>query len=162
VTSKNPVWVNAQSYNGSVNPRIFASLSQLPTYNNADIGGCTQFYCDVVNVIHFNATINQVWYIGVQNIDPIKQNGSIVGVWFNQICAPDCEDHGTCNLDGPEVGDCSCIDGFIGVDCNTADGLGPQFIVLIIIAVLVALTALIGFGAWAYMRRKRGQYDLVS
>jgi hypothetical protein len=60
------------------------------------------------------------------------------------------------------VGFCNCIDGFIGVDCNTPNGFGPQFIVLIIIAVLVALTAVIGFGAWAYMRRKRGQYDIVS
>jgi len=89
-------------------------------------------------------------------------NGSIAGVWFNSLCAPDCIDHGNCQPDGPAAGYCQCIDGFIGVDCGTPNGFGPQFIVLIIIAVLVALTAVIGFGAWAYMRRKRGQYDIVS
>jgi hypothetical protein len=162
----NPVWVNVrrvnQTFTNVENPLIFASLNQLPLPNNADIGGCNQYYCDYVNVIRFNVTQNQTWYIGVQNTaDFVARNGTS-GVWFNSVCAPDCQDHGTCADSGPQIGFCDCIDGFIGVDCQTQNGFGPQFIVLIIIAVLVALTAVIGFGAWAYMRRKRGQYDLVS
>jgi len=164
-TTKNPVWVSVRRINGTqmnvVNPLIFASLNQIPTLTNADIGGCNQFYCDLVNVIHFNVTENQTWYIGIANSDE-KFNGTTAGVWFNSVCAPDCADHGTCNDMGPQMGFCDCIDGFIGVDCQLPNGFGPQFIVLIIIAVLVALTAVIGFGAWAYMKRKRGQYDIVS
>jgi len=159
------VWVNARAVNGSqetvVNPIVMASLNQLPQFGDADIGACTQFYCQYVNVIQFNVSENQTWYIGIRNLN-LAQNDSTVGVWFNSICAPDCQDHGTCAQAGPKQGFCNCIDGFIGVDCNTPNGFGPQFIVLIIIAVLVALTAVIGFGAWAYMRRKRGQYDIVS
>jgi len=41
-------------------------------------------------------------------------------------------------------------------------GLGPQYIVLIIIASLVVASAIIGFVAWAYMRRKRADYEIVS
>jgi len=164
-TINNPVWVSVRRVNGTftdvVNPYIFASLNQLPSVNNADIGGCNQFYCQYVNVIKFNVSENQTWYVGIQNSEAFY-NGSIAGVWFNSVCAPECQDHGTCADSGPQMGFCDCIDGFIGVDCQTQNGFGPQFIVLIIIAVLVALTAVIGFGAWAYMRRKRGQYDLVS
>jgi len=160
-----PVWASVRRVNGTaefvVNPWIFASLNQLPTPASADIGGCNQYFCDYVNTIHFNVTQNQTWYIGIQNSDPYY-NATIAGIWFNSICAPDCNDHGTCVESGLQTGWCNCIDGYIGVDCNTQNGFGPQFIVLIIIAVLVALTAIIGFGAWAYMRRKRGQYDIVS
>jgi len=164
-TVKSGVWISVRRINGTqmnvVNPLIFASLNQLPQPNDADIGGCNQFYCDLVNVIHFNVTENQTWYVGIQNSE-VAFNGSKAGIWFNSICAPDCQDHGTCADNGPQIGFCDCIDGFIGVDCQLPNGFGPQFIVLIIIAVLVALTAVIGFGAWAYMRRKRGQYDIVS
>jgi len=165
-TVNNPVWVNVRRVNSTftnvVNPLIFASMNQIPSVGNADIGGCNQFYCDYVNVIKFNVSENQTWYIGIQNSDALLYNGSTAGIWFNSVCAPECQDHGTCADSGPQMGFCDCIDGFIGVDCQTQNGFGPQFIVLIIIAVLVALTAVIGFGAWAYMRRKRGQYDLVT
>lgn len=161
-----PVWASVRSVNGTmtnvVNPLIFASMNQLPQADNADVTVCNQYYCDLVNAINFNVSNNQTWYIGVQNSDAALYNGSKAGVWFDSICAPGCSDHGECATAGPQVGYCDCIDGFIGVDCNTPNGFGPQFIVLIIIAVLVALTAVIGFGAWAYMRRKRGQYDIVS
>lgn len=159
------VWASVRGVNGTltnvVNPLIFASLNQLPQADNADVTVCNQYYCDLVNAINFNVSSNQTWYIGIQNPYAIY-NGSKAGIWFNSVCAPGCSDHGECALAGPQMGYCDCIDGFIGVDCNTANGFGPQFIVLIIIAVLVALTAVIGFGAWAYMRRKRGQYDIVS
>jgi hypothetical protein len=59
-TVGNPVWISARAVNGSqevvTNPYIFASLNQLPQLDNADIGGCTQFYCNYVNVIQFNVS----------------------------------------------------------------------------------------------------------
>jgi len=166
-TTVSGVWASVRGVNGTivnvVNPLIFASLNQLPRpgIGNSDVSVCNQYYCDLVNALHFGLGLNQTWYVGVQNSNNMY-NGSKAGVWFNSVCAPGCSDHGECAVAGPQMGFCDCIDGFIGVDCNTANGFGPQFIVLIIIAVLVALTAVIGFGAWAYMRRKRGQYDIVS
>jgi len=96
----------------------------------------------------FNVTSNtSVWYVGIFN----PRDDVVSGIWYGSLCAPDCEDHGKCETTGL----CNCIEGFVGVDCNTASGLGPQFIVLIIIAALVLLTAIIGFVAWAYMRKRR-------
>jgi len=124
---------------------------------DADIISCNNEYCSAVNNIRFNVSngTEQFWYVGLMN--PV--NATVCGIWFGSLCAPDCNDHGECITTGPTSGSCECIDGFIGVDCNTSNGLGPQFIVLIIIAALVLLTAAIGFAAWAYMRRKRDDYS---
>jgi len=160
-----PVWASVRGFNGSnpdvQNPYIFASRNQLPQRENADVTFCNEGYCDMVNIINFNVFENNVfWYIGIQNVQ-LKNNNS-AGIWFDDYCAPNCPEHGECMTSGNQVGWCDCIDGFVGVDCATTNGFGPQFIVLIIIAVLVCMTAIIGFGAWAYMRRKRSSYDIVS
>jgi len=151
-------WASSRSENGSFNPKIFASQDSLPQPGDADIIGCNNYYCDAVNNIRFNVSNNSdqfYWYVGLTN----TINATTCGIWFGSLCAPDCNDHGECITSGPTEGSCECIDGFIGVDCNTPNGLGPQFIVLIIIAALVLLTAAIGFAAWAYMRRKRDDYS---
>jgi len=159
-TNGNELWFNLGTHNTSgVMPNVFASLEQYPQPGNADILSCNAEYCNKVNTIKFNSTRAQTWFIGIQNT---IGNETWIGVWFNSLCAPGCAAHGYCEMNGPLQGQCQCIEGFIGVNCNTQNGIGPQFIVLIIIAFLVALTAVIGFGAWAYMRRKKNQYDIVS
>ena len=64
----------------------------------------------------------------------------------------------------PSVLHVPCVSDYEGVDCATPSGamLGAQYIVLIIIASLVVASALIGFVAWAYMRRRRQQYQVVG
>jgi len=163
-SSTMPVWASVRGYNGSnpdiQNPYIFASRNQLPQPGNADVTFCTEGFCDMVNIINFNVFENVNWYVGIQNVR--TKNNNSAGIWFDNYCAPSCPEHGECLTLGYQLGYCDCIDGFIGVDCATTNGFGPQFIVLIIIAVLVCMTAIIGFGAWAYMRRKRSSYDIVS
>jgi hypothetical protein len=166
-SEQQPVWASVRgvkwnnSYDDINNPFIFASRGQLPSRLDADVTICNLNFCTFVNSVFFNVSKQEWWYIGIQNQDP-KFFNYTVAIWFNSICYPDCVSHGECEDQGEKYGVCDCIDGFIGADCSISNGFGPQFIVLIIIAVLVALTAIIGFGAWAYMRRKRGQYDIVS
>jgi hypothetical protein len=55
----------------------------------------------------------------------------------------------------------------LGLDCQTPNenGLGSQYIVLIIIASLVLASSVIGFIVWLYMRRsksKSGGYEKVG
>lgn len=49
----------------------------------------------------------------------------------------------------------------ISVTTAASTGLSPEMIVLIVMGALVVLSAVIGFIAWAYMRRKRG-YDEIQ
>ena len=81
------------------------------------------------------------------------------------------------------MGTCSCAAGFDLVDCSNSkwllnrsydhkltqffcllpavtSGLSPEMIVLIVMGALVVLSAVIGFVAWAYMRRKRGYEEI--
>jgi hypothetical protein len=159
-TSNSLMWVSVRSVNGSAPtmPNIYASLGQLPTEDNADVYGCNQNACGAVNAIMVNSTGNQTWFVGVNGI-----NGTEYGIWILSLCAPNCDDHGECTPVGqPNAGVCECVADFIGVDCARTNGLGAQYIVLIIIASLVVASAVIGFIAWAYMRRKRVDYEHVS
>lgn len=105
--------------------------------------------------------------------------------WFYlAVCPNNCGgDHGTCNTEGEKMGTCSCAEGFTAIDCSEStcvsrfvrrsrvinvflsiaahSGLSPEMIVLIVMGALVVLSAVIGFIAWAYMRRKRG-YDEIQ
>jgi len=159
--SKFMLWVSVRSTNGSAPtiPSIYASLGQLPLEGNADISGCNQGACGAVNAIQFNntANTNQTWFVAVSGV-----NDTEYGIWINSLCAPNCDDHGECTQTGLQAGVCECVADFIGVDCGKTNGLGAQYIVLIIIASLVVASAVIGFIAWAYMRRKRVDYEHVS
>jgi len=157
VSQQVPLWFSVRSQNGTHNPVIFASRDQLPQNNNADLQGCNQQFCDTVSSIRLNVTTNQTWFISISGV-----NGTSYGLWFNSVCGPNCADHGDCVVQGPETGLCDCVADFIGVTCQITNGLGAQYIVLIIIASLVVASAVIGFVAWAYMRRKRVQYEHVG
>jgi hypothetical protein len=152
------LYVSVRSQNGTNNPQIYASMGQIPSEGNADVSGCNQGACGAVNAIMVNITgANQTWFVGINGV-----NDTVYGIWYNSICAPNCDDHGECTLTGLQAGVCECVADFIGVDCGTTNGLGAQYIVLIIIASLVVASAVIGFIAWAYMRRKRVDYEHVS
>jgi len=153
--------VSVTTNNGSDIPFLFATRGQIPVVTKegvtSDIYNCNREYCDVVRSIALNVTDEEDWYIGIFSSAP---GNTTFGVWFNETCVPDCEtdNHGECDPSGR----CSCEIDFEGIDCSISKGLGPQYIVLIIIASLVVASAIIGFVAWAYMRRKRANYEIVS
>jgi len=131
---------------------------------NADIQGCNFQYCDGARILFLNATnaaANETWFVASSS----SVINTTYGVWFDSVCAQECEDQhtGSCQRVYPNYGMCICATSSLtGVDCTIHNGIGPEYIVLIIIAALVIASALIGFVAWAYMRRKRVAYDVVS
>jgi len=162
-----PLLVSITTNNGSNIPEMYASNGQIPVKLLdgtilADIRNCNREYCDVVRSIVRNVTtpaagIIEDWYIAIFTTVP---GNTTFGLWFNTTCIPDCDtdNHGECE----DSGRCLCEIDFEGIDCSISKGLGPQYIVLIIIASLVVASAIIGFVAWAYMRRKRANYEIVS
>jgi hypothetical protein len=107
-----------------------------------------------------NITHGQPWFVAVR----VTNATSGIGIWFSSLCAPQCSTHGTCKLTGEKKGSCLCVSDYDGVDClnPSSSMLGTQYIVLIIIASLVVASAIIGFVAWAYMRRRRVLYEKVG
>jgi hypothetical protein len=157
-----PLWVSVTAENVSLVPHIYASLGQLPQKDNADISNCNQDACNVVSSIkHKHLVAGEVWIVSVVARETVTAgSNSTYGIWWNQTCVPNCEqaNRGECQ----PTGQCSCELDFEGIDCSIPKGLGPQYIVLIIIASLVVASAIIGFVAWAYMRRKRRTYEQYS
>jgi len=163
VNNSQPLWANARSDDGQTFPMLYASKDQLPTATSYDLKNCNFDYCDGANILTLNITSNetQTWFVG-STTDKINNT---YGVWFNSICAQECTEQntGTCQTTEPFYGMCICATpSLTGVDCTTRNGLPPEYIVLIIIAALVVASAIIGFVAWAYMRRKRVQYEHVT
>jgi hypothetical protein len=161
--------VSVTTGNGSGLPNLYAGRGQIPVHNQkgdaviADIYNCNRDYCSTVRSIYRNMTapvlagVPEVWYVGIYAAAP---GNTTFGLWWNNTCVPGCasENHGECE----DSGRCQCEIDFEGIDCSVSKGLGPQYIVLIIIASLVVASAIIGFVAWAYMRRKRANYEIVS
>jgi len=159
------LWASVRSDSGNNLPSIYAGRGNLPTTDSYTIMNCNFEFCDGAHIIYMNFTDAkqnpQVWYIGTfTNIE-----NNTYGVWFDSVCAQECTEQntGTCQDTAPDYGKCVCATSSLtGVDCTIRNGLGPEYIVLIIIAALVVASAIIGFVAWAYMRRKRVQYEHVS
>jgi uncharacterized membrane protein YdcZ (DUF606 family) len=159
--------VSVTTNNGSNIPNLYAGNGQIPVHNQnmeavADIYNCNRDYCSTVRSIYRNQTAQglgaaEIWYVGIYASGP---GNTTFGLWWNNTCVPGCasENHGECE----DSGRCQCEIDFEGIDCSVSKGLGPQYIVLIIIASLVVASAIIGFVAWAYMRRKRANYEIVS
>jgi hypothetical protein len=164
VNKTQPLWASVRSDSGFNFPTIYASKGQLPTPTSFDLVNCNFQFCDGANILFVNATLatdNEIWFIGTTT----KVVNTTYGVWFNSVCAQECTDQntGTCTETDPNYGMCECATSSLtGVDCTIRNGLPPEYIVLIIIAALVVASAIIGFVAWAYMRRKRVQYEHVS
>jgi hypothetical protein len=168
VDDKHALLVSVTTNNGSNIPYLLAGNGQIPVITStgevvADIKNCNREYCSVVRSIVRNITKpalgaeEEYWYIGIYSHVP---GNTTFGLWWNNSCVPNCDtdNHGECE----ESGRCQCEIDFEGIDCSVSKGLGPQYIVLIIIASLVVASAIIGFVAWAYMRRKRANYEIVS
>jgi hypothetical protein len=172
-TTPDPLWVSVQSPQGSDKFDVYVREGTIPV---PEIGGYLVKNCNYpgkcgyVTIINLNDTASALpagtvttYYIGINS----SPNTNITySIWFSSTCAPGCinnEESGVCTFTGATVGQCSCEDGYMGFDCTLPNGTLPtQYIVLIIIASLVVLSALIGFFAWAYMQRKREGYSSLS
>jgi hypothetical protein len=144
---------------------IYAAFNRVPSFNNNtkmmegfDYSGCTVSYCAKVSAINTNITsvttnTNGTWYVAIlANRDASKYN-----IWFGSVCASNCSNQGSCQTDAANYGLCKCNDGYEGLTCTPASNLLIEYMILIIIAALVLISALLGLIAWAYMRR-RSQY----
>jgi len=163
VNRSQPLWASVRSVTGEDMPSLYAAKDQLPTATTYHLKNCNFDYCDGANILKLNITSNEteVWFVG-STTDKINNT---YGVWFNSVCAQECTEQntGTCQTTEPKYGMCVCATpSLTGVDCTLRNGLPPEYIVLIIIAALVVASAIIGFVAWAYMRRKRVQYEHVT
>jgi len=149
---------------------IAASYNRVPNYDtvnnkfDADIVGCNIQYCSKVQAINTNAAIsideedlydsvNGTWYVVIRS----NRASSEYNIWFNNICPGNCSGQGTCGTSVNDYGICACNANYdIGLTCKQNNQF-IEYIILIIIAALVLVSALLGLIAWAYMRR-RAQY----
>jgi len=159
-TPMHGLFVSVTTNNGSDIPHIYASRGQIPNpkLGLADISNCNREYCDQVRSIAHNVTKDEDWYVAVTA--SVTTGNTTYAIWYGHNCISGCEDqnHGECAPSGR----CECEIDYEGIACEIPKGLGPQYIVLIIIASLVVASAIIGFVAWAYMRKKRANYEIVS
>jgi len=152
------------SMTSSPTPRVYVRWGNLPDENTYDYIGCSTQYCavDQVDLEVLGGSAGD-WYIGVLAATNVTESYAF-GIWHGSVCPNNCGgDHGSCNTEGEKMGTCTCKEGFAAIDCSQAasTGLSPEMIVLIVMGALVVLSAVIGFIAWAYMRRKRG-YDEIQ
>jgi len=142
---------------------LYVRRGGLPSHNESDFVNCNVPNCGTFaySIVLNNTLLNYTYYIGI-----FATKTTSYGIWFNSICPPGCindNESGDCTWSGGSVGKCICQDGYMGLDCTQSTGILPtQYIVLIIIASLVVLSALIGFFAWAYMQRKREGYSSLT
>jgi len=141
---------------------IYASFNRVPILDatnkvvGADISGCNGQYCTAVQSISTkNGIVNNVngtWYITI--VSGRDNNG--YAFWYDNICPNNCSGEGNCGNSTANYGVCSCNPNYEGLTCSPNNML-IEYIILIIIAALVLVSALLGLIAWAYMRR-RAQY----
>jgi len=160
------LWVNAATAGGSISDfHIYIRRGAVPLLSSYDYMDCLAQPCKSLfaySIALNNTQQNYTYYVGIY-----ANVSTSYGIWFNSVCPPNCinndDDSGECTWDGNDLGRCICDDGYTGLDCTQNTGTLPtQYIVLIIIASLVVLSALIGFFAWAYMQRKREGYSSLS
>jgi hypothetical protein len=160
------LWVNAATDGGSISDfHLYVRRGAVPLLDAYDYMDCAVQPCLPLfsySIALNNTQQNYTYYVGIY-----ANVSTSYGIWWNSVCPPNCinndDDSGECTWDGNDVGRCICDDGYTGLDCTQNTGTLPtQYIVLIIIASLVVLSALIGFFAWAYMQRKREGYSSLS
>jgi hypothetical protein len=160
------LWVNAATAGGSISDfHIYIRRGAPPLLSAYDYMDCVVQPCPAsfaYSIALNNTQQNYTYYVGIY-----ANVSTSYGIWWNSVCPPNCinndDDSGECTWDGSDIGRCICDDGYTGLDCTENTGTLPtQYIVLIIIASLVVLSALIGFFAWAYMQRKREGYSSLS
>jgi len=142
--------------------KFYASWNRVPILNadnmvvGADISGCNVQYCSKVQAINTkNSDVlpnNGTWYVAVVG----QRDVNDYFVWYDNVCPNNCSGFGDCQTGADNYGICSCNQNYEGLKCDPNTML-IEYIILIIIAALVLVSALLGLIAWAYMRR-RAQY----
>jgi len=146
---------------------IAASFNRIPTYMggkwSADLSTCNIEFCPKVQVLstkgyspsqQFGAAMNGTWYVAVA----AGRDSNDYTFWFDNVCPNNCSgSNGNCQTGSDNYGVCACNQNFEGLSCKQGSNQFIEYIILIIIAALVLVSALLGLIAWAYMRR-RAQY----
>jgi len=154
--------------------QVAASYNRVPTYDSgkdrfdADIIGCNTEYCNKVQAINTKDAVmsrqdydlydvnNGTWYVAIK----ASRDANEFFVWFDNVCPGNCSSQGTCGSVGDDYGICKCnLNYDVGLTCKPNNQF-IEYIILIVIAALVLVSALLGLIAWAYMRR-RAQYDEI-
>jgi len=145
--------------------KLYAAFNHIPTISgtvagNYDLSGCTGTTNQCANLIILSTSggqspVSGTWYLllvntGGDNVD--------YQIWFNATCPNACSGQGNCNVD---TGSCSCNTNFQGLACSE-DNMFIEYVILIIIAALVLISALLGLIAWAYMRKRHSQYEVIK
>jgi len=159
-TAGQSISVSVVGINGPV-PSVYVSQGQLPSSDNYLIAGCHPnppdlSSCKFSTTLNITASATATYYVMLSS-----NVTTSFAMWFNSTCAPNCA--GTCTTNNPDLyGFCSCNENYFGLDCSYYVNPFPtQYIVLIIIAALVVASAVIGFLAWLYMRKRRAGYEKV-
>jgi len=97
------------------------------------------------------------WYVTVL----AQRNNTEYNIWYDTMCPNDCGGQGTCGATTDNYGVCQCNAPYIGLACSPPSNQWLEYIILIVIAALVLISAILGLIAWAYMRR-RAQYVEVK
>jgi hypothetical protein len=166
-----PFWVSVHSDSLS-DLSVYVRLGALPNpdqelydYMNCNVPG----QCGYAYIINLNDTasalpagLNYTFYVGITATANLSYS-----IWWSSTCAPLCltandANSGDCSFSGNNVGACVCHPGYKGFDCSLETGLLPiQYIVLIVIACLVGLSALIGFFVWVRLQCKKNAYTTI-
>jgi len=152
---------------------LYAGFNNIPTIKDGkvygyDVMGCNVQTCKTVSSINTKISTpvklnlnektaeNGTWFIAVQavadNVDYL--------IWINSVCPGNCTDRGNCQ-EGDNYGLCKCSDGYEGLSCANSQKV-MEVLILIIIGALVALSAILGLVAWAYMRNKKPEYEAIK
>jgi hypothetical protein len=153
-------------------PELFAGFNRAPQFVNGnvvagtfDVAGCNVESCKVLTQINLRGgsafAENGTWYVAVK-----AQEAKEHLFWIDFVCPANCSNsagktQGTCATTGADLGVCKCQPSYSAdLLCSEADFL-VEYIILIVIAALVAISAIIGLVAWAYMKSKHRGYEPV-
>jgi len=153
-------------------PVIYAGFNRIPQVINGVVSGYDLTGCNVNPAVCLIATVLQVtpapnvpasangtWYLLILNNQGAATNYNI---WFGNTCPGNCSSQGTCNLGADNnYGTCACNSNFKGIVC-AEDDMFIEYVILIIIAALVLISALLGLIAWAYMRKRHSNYEVIK
>jgi len=148
---------------------LYASFGRIPVsvggmMSGFDLQDCNVPQCSptvrslsLQNAKTVTLNITGEWFIAVKG----GSKDSSYLIWFNYVCPNNCSTKGKCHSEtGDKFGTCDCNENFEGITCSD-NNMFIEYIILIIIAALVLVSALLGLIAWAYMRR-RSQYVEVK